>query len=362
MSRLVIASIFKAGGRCLTALLCLLPLLALAQQLAPVELATVERRDIVETLRLSASLSSPRSARLSPDVEGRLVQLKVDVGTRVKSGDLLFKLDDELARLELAQAMAFEQEAQAELKNARRRVVEVRELVSKKTFPESEARNLEAQVERLEAILERRHAERDYAAATLARHSHRAPFGGVIAERAADLGERVDTDSNVLLLVATDLLQLDLRVPQQYFRRVAVGTPVRIGVDALPGQIIEASIARVVPVSDSEARTFIARADINNSAGLLAPGMSVSAQLRIGTAREAEVIPRDALIRYPDGRTTVWVAENDDERYIVQERLLQTGLSFDGVIEVLKGLEAGERVVIRGNESLRQGQQVRIRE
>jgi len=290
------------------------------------------------------------------------VQLEVDVGARVKSGELLFKLDDELARLELAQAIAFEQETQAELKNARRRVVEVRELVSKKTFPESEARNLEAQVERFEAILERRHAERAYAAATLARHSHRAPFSGVIAERNADLGERVDTDSNVLLLVATDLLQLDLRIPQQYFRRVKPGTPARIGVDALPGQIIEASIARVVPVSDAQARTFIAQAMINNSAGLLAPGMSVSALVRIGTAREAEVIPRDALIRYPDGRTTVWVVENDDERYLVQERLLQTGLSFDGVIEVLQGLEVGERVVIRGNESLRQGQQVLIRE
>jgi membrane fusion protein, multidrug efflux system len=361
MNGLVIASFFKPGGRWLITLLGLLPLLAMAQA-PPVELATVERRDIVETLRLSASLSSPLSARLSPDVEGRLVQLEVDVGARVKAGDLLFRVDDELARLELAQAIAFEQEAQSELKNARRRAVEVRELVSKKTFPESEALTLEAQVERFEAILERRRAEHAYAAATLAHHSHRAPFSGVIAERNADLGERVDTDSNVLLLVETDLLQLDLRVPQQYFRRVAVGTPVRIGVDALPGQIIEASIARVVPVSDPQARTFIAQARIDNSAGLLAPGMSVSAQLRIGTAREAEVIPRDALIRYPDGRSTVWVVENIDERYSVQERLLKIGLSFDGVIEVLQGLDVGERVVVRGNESLRQGQQVSIRE
>jgi RND family efflux transporter MFP subunit len=351
----------KPDGRWLIALLWLLPLPALAQA-PPVELAVVERRDIVETLRLSASLSSPLSARLSPDVEGRLVQLEVDVGARVKSGDLLFKLDDELARLELAQVIALEQEAQVDLNNARRRAVEVRELVSKKTFPESEALTLEAQVERFEAILERRHAERAYAAAILAHHSHRAPFSGVIAERNADLGERVDTDSNVLLLVATDLLQLDLRVPQQYFQRVTVGTPVRIGVDALPDQIIDASIARVVPVSDPQARTFIAQARIKNSAGLLAPGMSASALVRIGTAREAEVIPRDALIRYPDGRTTVWVARNVDERYSVQERLLQTGLSFDGVIEVLQGLQAGERVVVRGNESLRQGQQVSVEE
>ncbi len=129
------------------ALCCLLPVLAKAQ-VPPVELVSVERRDIVETLRLSATLTSPKRARLSPDVEGRLVQIQVDVGSRVTSGQLLFKLDDELARLELAQAVAFEHETEAELANARRRAVEVRELVQKKTFPESEARNLEAQVDR----------------------------------------------------------------------------------------------------------------------------------------------------------------------------------------------------------------------
>jgi len=349
------------SGRLTALVFLLLPTAALAQ-VPPVELANVDRRDIVETLRLSGSLTSPKSARLSPDVEGRLVRIDVEAGVRVKAGEVLFRLDDELARLELAQAVASEHEAEADLANARRRVVEVRELVSKKTFPESEARNLEAEVQRLQATLERRQAERAYAAATLERHSYRAPFAGVIAERNADLGERVDTGSDVLLLIATDRLQLDLRVPQQYFGRVEAGTPVQISLDALDGKGIETEVARVVPVSDADARTFMVRADIDNTAGQLAPGMSVSAQLRVGTERRAEVIPRDALIRYPDGRTTVWVVEVDNDRNVVSERLVKTGLGFDGVIEVLQGVTEGERVVVRGNESLREGQQVRIQE
>jgi RND family efflux transporter MFP subunit len=346
----------------LAALALLLLSTAAFAQVPPVELAAVSERDIVETLRLSGSLTSPKSARLSPDVEGRLVRLDIEAGERVKSGEVLFRLDDELARLELAQAVASEHEAEADLANAKRRVVEVRELVSKKTFPESEARNLEAEVQRLQATLERRQAERAYAAATLERYSYRAPFGGVIAERNADLGERVDTSSDVLLLIATDRLQLDLRVPQQYFGRVAAGTPVRISLDALAGKSIDTTVARVVPVSDPGARTFMVRANIDNSAGQLAPGMSVSAQLRIGTERRAAVIPRDALIRYPDGRTTVWVTGVDNDRIVVAERLVKTGLGFDGVIEVLQGVVEGERVVVRGNESLREGQQVRIQE
>jgi RND family efflux transporter MFP subunit len=310
---------FSALARTPLIIAALLPVLAVAQ-VAPVVLAVVERRDIVETLSLTGSLSSPNSARLSPDVEGRLVSLEVDAGQRVNIGDILFKLDDELARLELAQAIAAEHEAEANLADAGRRVTEVIELVEEGSFPESEARSLTALVERNQAILERRRAERAYAAATLERHSLKAPFSGVVAERNADLGERVDTGSNVLLLVATDRLQLDLRVPQQYFQRIKTGTPVTLKLDALPDQTLTASVAQIVPVSDPDARTFRARAEIDNAAGQLTPGMSVRAVVRIGTNRKAEVVPRDALIRYPDGRTVVWVAEVDGDSYVVKER------------------------------------------
>ena len=331
-----------------------------AAPVAPVELALVERRDIIETLRLSGSLTSPYSSSLSPDFEGRLVSLAVDAGDRVKRGDILFKLDDELARLELAQATAAEHEAEAALTDAKRRVIEVRKLVNEKTFPESEALSLEALVTRNQAILERRRAERAYAAATLERHALKAPFSGVIAERGADLGERVDTDSRVLLLVAIDKLQLDLRVPQQYFQRVTPGTELSLTLDAMPGQTIAARVSQVVPISDPDARTFLVRAQIDNTSARLTPGMSVRAVIRIGTDRQAEVVPRDALIRYPDGRTVVWVARVDNDRHLVEERQVKTGVTFDGSVEILEGLSEGERVVIRGNEALRQGQQVRV--
>lgn len=331
-----------------------------AAPVAPVELALVERRDIIETLRLSGSLTSPYSSSLSPDFEGRLVSFAVDAGDRVKRGDVLFKLDDELARLELAQATAAEHEAEAALTDAKRRVIEVRKLVNEKTFPESEALSLEALVTRNQAILERRRAERAYAAATLERHTLKAPFSGVIAERGADLGERVDTDSRVLLLVAIDKLQLDLRVPQQYFQRVTPGTELSLMLDAMPGQTIAARVSQVVPISDPDARTFLVRAQIDNSLARLTPGMSVRAVIRIGTDRQAEVVPRDALIRYPDGRTVVWVARVDNDRHVVEERQVKTGVTFDGSVEILEGLSEGERVVIRGNEALRQGQQVRV--
>lgn len=331
-----------------------------AAQLAPVELAIVERRDIVETLDLTGSLTSPNTARLSPDVEGRLARINVEAGHHVEAGETLFELDDELARLELRQAAAAEHEAEADLADAERRLREVEALVRQQNFPQSEARSLATQVERNRAILERRRAERAHAAAVVERYALKAPFAGVIASRSADPGERVAPDSDVLRLVAIDRLQLDLQVPQGYFRRVGRDTPVTVNIDALPGETFQASISRVVPVSDPNARTFMVRAYLDNTAGRMTPGMSARTVLRIGTGREGLVVPRDALVRYPDGRTVVWVAEGDGGRRTVDERLVETGLRFDGGVEIVDGLSEGDPVVVRGNETLQQGQEVRV--
>lgn len=344
--------------RVFTALL-LAPVFA-AGQVAPVEVASVERRPVIEALDLTGTLTSPNTARLSPDVEGRLVAMNVDAGQRVQAGETLFRLDDELARLDLRQAVAAEQEAEAELADAERRHNEVQTLVQQQSFPESEARSLATRVERSRAILERRRAERARAAAMVERHTLKAPFDGVIASRNADLGERVDPDSDVLRLVAVDRLQLDLRVPQGYFGRVGRDTPVTVKIDALQNETFEASISRIVPVSDPEARTFLVRAYLDNSEGRMTPGMSARAALRIGTGRQGLVVPRDALIRYPDGRNVVWVARGEGGRRTVEERQVETGLSFDGNIEIVDGLSEGVSVVVRGNEILEQGQEVRI--
>jgi RND family efflux transporter MFP subunit len=331
-----------------------------AQRSAPVELAYAERRTIVEALKLTGTLTSPKTSRLSSEVQGRVVDIKVDVGDRVQAGDTLLRLDDELARLDLAQAVAAEQESEAALADAERRLREARELLDKRVFPESETRSLAAQAERDRAVHKRRAAERARAAALVERHALKAPFAGVIAARNTDLGERVDPDSMVLQLVAVDRLQLDLQVPQRYFQRVGPNTPVSVQVDALPDDTFRTSVARVVPVSDVNARTFLVRAYLDNPTVRMTPGMSVRGVLHIGTGRDGIVVPRDALIRYPDGRVIVWVVDGQGAQRTVVERLVNTGLAFDGLVEIKDGLSVGEPVVVRGNESLQQGQTVRI--
>ena len=331
-----------------------------AATLAPVELSQARRAPLVEELDLTGSLTAPRTARLAPAVSGRIQRIDVDAGDRVSAGDVLVVLDDELARLELAQARAAEREADTQLADARRRLEEARRLASRQSFAETEVRSREAEAARAEAVLERLRAVSAYDEALVDRHTLTAPFDGVVARRDADLGEWVGPDDRVLDLVAVDRLRLDLQVPQRYFGRIDPQISMSVQVDALPEERFEAAISEVVPVSDPSARTFLVRARLDNRDGRMTPGMSAQATLRIGTGREGVVVPRDALIRYPDGRTVVWVAAGEGERRRVEERRVATGLTTAREVEIRDGLAAGAEVVVRGNESLRQDQEVRV--
>jgi RND family efflux transporter MFP subunit len=315
---------------------------------------------IVESLRLTGTLTSPRVSRIAPEVAGRVAELRVDAGDRVEAGDTLLVLDRELTRLERDQAEAAQREAEAALADARRRLEEARNLAKRQSVAETRVKDLRAEVRQDQAILDRRRAELAYRQALLERHRLTAPFAGAVTERMTDLGEWVDSDEPVLEVVAVDRLRLDIQVPQTYFGRVNPGTEVTVRLDARPDSPLGATITERVPVTDPSARTFLARARLDNAAGQMAPGMSARATLRLATGRAGITVPRDAVIRYPDGRVTVWVVEPDTDPPTVSERPVETGLTQSERIEIRSGLEPGATVVTRGNETLQDGQTVRV--
>jgi RND family efflux transporter MFP subunit len=329
---------------------------------ADVAVTRAEEVPLVETLSLSGSLSSPDDAELAGEVAGRVRRIAVEAGDRVAAGDTLVVLDAELAELELAQANAMEREAAAELEDARRRLREAQNLAERQSVAASEVEARKAEVRRDEAVLARRRAERRHRVAMVARHTLEAPFDGVISERMVDQGEWVRPEQPMFSLVAVDPLRLELRVPQRHFGRISNDTSVRFRVEALGEETRRTTISEVVPVTQTGTRTFPVRARIDNSDARLAPGMSARATLRLDTGRTGVVVPQDALIRYPDGRVTVWVVAETENGRVARERQVQPGLSFDGKVAIGDAVAPGTRVVVRGNESLRADQPIRITE
>lgn len=332
------------------------------ERLARVGTGVVERAPIIEEVPLTGTLTSPRVAQVSTSVGGLVEAINVDVGDRVEAGDPLVRLDRELEQLDLASARAASRQARAELADTRRRLEEARQLRARQSFPETEVRSLEAQVEVRQAVVERLAAEEQRQEARLRRHVLNAPFAGVINRKLTEAGEWIEPGNPVVELIAVADLRLDLRVPQRYFPRIDDDTRLQVRLDAVPGRELAARIDTAVPVNDPGARTFLLRAWLDEPDIPLIPGMSARAVLQLDTERRGLVVPRDALLRYPDGRVSVWVVEaaGEDGTATVTEHNVETGLAFDGLIEIRSGLQPGMRVVTAGNESLQPDQRVRL--
>jgi RND family efflux transporter MFP subunit len=341
----------------LASLLLLWPLAVAAQ--APVTVVIAAAAPVEESLALTGTVTSERSAALSPRVSGLVAAVNVDAGATVKTGDVLLELDAALARLALARADAGLAEARARQAEAARLREEARQQVERRLVPQTRLLAAEAELRIASATVERLQAERRQQAELVARHTVVAPFAGTVSRKLAEAGEWVETGTAVLELVDTHRLRLDLQAPQERYHQIETGAPVSVRADAVGGRTFNGTVTAKVPVKNPAARTFLVRVRVEDADGNLTPGMSAEALLDLRGSGSAVVLPRDAIVRYPDGTSRVWIVNGGSPPSVSAHRV-ELGRNLAGGIEVRGGLPAGSRVVLRGNETLRDGQAVRV--
>ncbi len=343
-------------------LLVLSPITTTAQ--VPVRVEPVSDQAIVRQINVTGTVTSPRTAVLSTAVAGLVAKLMIDEGHRVETGHALLELDVELAQLALERAMAEVRQREIALEDARRRFTEAEKVGEQRGIARTQIESLRAEVTSDEAALVASQIAAREQRAIVERHTLKAPFAGVISERLAELGEWVNPGDGLLELVATDNLRFDFRVGQEHFATLSPRTPVELTLDALRERSFSGRVDTIVPVKNPGARTFLVRVLADTAAdGVppgITPGMSVRGKLNIDTGRSGVAVSRDAILRFPDGRVTVWVVDTGKELPVVREQVVRTGFEFAGLVEVTSGLAAGDLVVVRGNETLKDGQTVSI--
>lgn len=324
----------------------------------PVRIEQVSEQPIQRIVELTGTVTSARSARLSTATSGLVIALHVDAGSQVQATDVLLELDPALAQWQWQSAQASAEATRIALADSQRRLEEARSLSPQMSIAESVVRDLEAEVAQDAADLKRVEAESGYRKGILERHQLRAPFAGVVSAKQTELGEWVDPGEPVLTLVSTQELRLDFPVSEDYLADVARSTPVTYMLGDTAGTPRKGKIATVVPITDPGARTFLLRVQPAEPDPRMTPGISASAQLTLDAGRRGLTVPRDAILKFLDGRVVVWVIDNSDGEPVVRETLVTTGVVFDGKVEIREGLDAGARVVVQGNEALRNGQRV----
>ncbi len=329
---------------------------------APVIVSPVQVLPIHNEIHLLGTVRSTQVAMLSTAIDGLVAVVNADVGMSVSTGDVLLELDAELSNLKWQSALATVERASLSLKNTQRRLREARALIPDKSIAESAVRDIEAEVEINKAQLQQAQADAKYQEAVLKRHRLRAPFDGVISRKLAEKGEWVKSGSGVFELVATDAVRLDFAVPEDYLARINLHHVAIVTLDARPGHRYQGRIHTLVPITDPNVHTFLLQIKVDNESLDMIPGMSARTILNVPAGRDGMVVPRDAVLRYPDGRVTVWVVKQQEGGWIAEEHVVRVGLDFAGQLEILSGITADARVVVQGNESLRNGQQVSVEE
>ncbi len=364
---------WSAKPRCSLALLisfaawlCLVPLSAQAQPPLPVSVVQPHQAVPTFSLSLTGDLVAAQRANLSSRVEGLVSDMRVDVGDRVEQGDILLTLDATQAEYLLQQRTATAAEAQADYDENRRLVEEAERLTKNNHLPQTELDLRKAALATATARLDAARAEEQAQRARVDWHQLKAPFSGVISRKQTETGEWITPGTAVLTLVSTDRVYLDVQLPQERFAQLNTASTVRIMPDTNPGQVVTGRIAAVVPVSESGSRTFRVRLITSPTKPgtlqpALLPGTSARATFEFTQSTEnALLIPRDALLRSPDGSFSVFVVVDHDGRSVAERRKLNLGLQTNGAVEVLEGLLADDKVVIRGNEILHHGQAVKV--
>lgn len=317
-----------------------------------------EPTEIIEVVRLDGTVSSLHTAALSVEIAGLVEAVLVETGDRVTAGTPLFELDAELEKLSVTSLEAERREAVAAREEAARRLDEARSVGAGRNIPQTEVQARASALQQAQARVARLSANLESGRARLARHRVVAPFDGVVIERQAERGEWVMPGEALVVLVDRDELRLDFPVPQRYYTLLGEGATLDHRVDGSSMEWQSATIATVVPVTDPTSRTFLLRGQTTETTPLL-PGMAVEGRLRLPTGRDGSTVARDAVQRYPDGRTTVWVLE-DAAAQTVAERQVELADGFDDRVVVTEGLATGVEVIVRGNEALEAGMQVRV--
>ncbi|ODN68293.1 efflux RND transporter periplasmic adaptor subunit [Methylophaga muralis] len=324
----------------------------------PVSVSKPIVSESTETLTLSGSLTAERRALLSPRVDGLVKEVLVDAGYQVKQGDILLRQDAAIARQQLEQVKAATNEAQAAANEAERLVEEAKRLRGDNYISASELANRESNFMLSQAALAAAQAMQNTTAEQLRRHELPAPFSGVISAKMTEVGEWVNRGTQVLELVALEPVRLDVNVPQERFSEITTQTRVEILPDALPSRKLSGKITALVPVSNAQARSFLVRIVVDSEDVTLLPGTSASAVIYIGGDKaKGFLVPRDAVLRHPDGGRSVFVIDSNNR---AQRRSVNVGSDSSEGIIITDGLTAEDLVVVRGNEVLRDNDEVEI--
>ena len=319
-----------------------------------VQIAEVRTMRLQETVAGIGTFEALERVELAAEIPGRVTGIHFQEGDQVAKGQLLFTLDDTELQQALAARRAALDEARAQLTQARRELARRRELLPENLVSQENVDRAETTVKTAAARIERLQAEIERQQAMLADTRIEAPLVGQAAARLVDVGDFVAAGRTLTTLVNTDRLKLVFTVPERAGSRAAVGQTVEIHADAYPDRTFSGEVYFISPSVSAETRSLLIQAWVDNDLSLLRPGNFAAVDLVTGVREEALVIPEESLVPTRGGYRAFRVEDGK-----ARLRKVEIGLRKPGLVEITGGLQAGDRIVRRGQIALTDGDAVK---
>lgn len=300
------------------------------------------RQAMSETLSLVGTLTAKEMVEIKSETDGAVEQINFAEGQRVEKGRLLIKLDE--TKFEAAVA-----EAEANFKLSQANYVRSQELSKSDLISRQES-------DQMASLYEARQASLDSKKRELKDARIYAPFSGVMGTRQVSPGQVISKNTGLTWLVDLDIVKAEFNVPERFLGQLLEGQKLDIAVVAYPGEIFQGEVYFIAPLVDSISRTVLVKALIRNAAHRLRPGMFANLDLILKVNEQAIVIPESSVTASGD-RNLIFII---DQNEVAQVRAVKLGVRQAGVVQVVSGLEGGERVIAEGIQKVRPGGKVKI--
>jgi membrane fusion protein (multidrug efflux system) len=322
-----------------------------------VEVIEVLPRPISYSVSAVGSLKTLEDLTLSSKKAGIIKQILVREGDRVKKGQILVHLDDVDARLQMERAEANVQQAEASLETNRVTLIRYQKLLESKVIPQQTYDDLILKVKLDEARLTLARAELNLAKQNLLDHQIASPIEGVVNLKIAALGEHVNVapKDEIMKIVQMDPLELEFYVPENLVGKIYVGSKIEFILKAFSEEKYFAILRFISPTADPSTRNVKMKALVQNPSYRLKPGFFAEVSLKTGGNETALILPESSIFSQ-EGKFFAYVVQNG----LAKRKEVETGVRFDGKVEILKGIQKGEWVVTTGHEQLSEGMKVRI--
>jgi RND family efflux transporter MFP subunit len=324
-----------------------------------VAVATPQQAAAPQEIVLPGTMQAFADAPIYARVNGYLKRWTVDIGARVRAGQLLAEIDTPELDQQLQQARADLATAEANSRLANTTAERYRDLITSDSVSRQDLDNANGNLEAKQAAVEASRANVRRLEQLHAFRRIEAPFDGVITARNIDVGALIDSGSNakeLFHLAAMHKLRVFINVPEVYSRAAMPGLRAELALKEFPDRRFTGTLVRTSNTIDVASRTLLTEIDVDNAKGELLAGSYADVHLKLPAPPSTMTIPVEALIFKADGLQVAIL----DRSNRVALKTVTAGRDFGDTVEILSGLSPAERVVMNPPDSLTAGQTVRV--